>query len=296
MLPIQKMIVPTFPQVPMVGVYGIVLHDTADTASALAHANRVQNASAYNNGITHFWVDESSIYQTVADGAVAWHLGVYDANLKYIGIEVCRSRSDEATYLKALQNAYELCKYLCDVYKLNPLTQIFHHKQFIATACPHRRTEMWGDKALEMDRQNVAKVGACPTPPPVQQGGKDKMYKQFNTLVKGKLKEVRGCYESNDVKSKKVRADLPSGTSIIMDGMTVFDKNNKDRWFRCVLETDLNAPFYLLLYQNSKFLFDEKALVFDYKIPTDQELRKKYDELKTKMDKYKEVDILVPKD
>ncbi|MGL5972434.1 MAG: peptidoglycan recognition protein family protein [Oscillospiraceae bacterium] len=174
LLPIQKMIIPTFPQEPMTGIKGIAIHNTYSTASAYQEALRVQNPNAYNNGCTTFWVDDIESWQTIPDGITGWHLGVYSENQRYIGIEVCKSRSDEATYLKALDNALELATYLCKVYGLNE-NNIVHHNQFYATACPHRSIEIFGgiDQALFKHREIVRNKlnGATPTPTPEEKRG-----------------------------------------------------------------------------------------------------------------------------
>lgn len=152
----------------------IVLHDTAGMGSAEQEATRVQSASAYNNGVAHYYVDESSIYQVIDNKIKAYHAGdgpTGKGNGKSLAIEVCRSlyggefknESDKARYKKALDNACALAYDLMQEFKI-PKGNIFQHRDVRATACPYTQMVYYGSyaKALSAVIKLVASNGEAP--------------------------------------------------------------------------------------------------------------------------------------
>lgn len=134
----------------------IFIHDTASSQSALEEANRLQSASAYNNGIAHYYVDENGVYQLVYNNVKAYHAGDGvngKGNGHGVSIEVCRSLpsgnfksdSDKARYKKALDNAYKLAADLCEEWNIAPSSStICQHREVCATACPYTQKVYYG--------------------------------------------------------------------------------------------------------------------------------------------------------
>ena len=121
---------------------GIVVHNTAGASSAMSEAK-----SMVNNGSPvsfHTVIDEGEAVECIPFNRNAWHAGDGGngyANRNLIGIEIARSASDEATYLKAEANAVV---YIAEVLKQYGwgVDKLYRHKQFSATACPHRTEEL----------------------------------------------------------------------------------------------------------------------------------------------------------
>lgn len=128
-------------------VKGITFHDTGNDLSAdQLHAVLIEE---HKPNLCHFLVDENEIRQTWPLDEPASHTGKgYDfGNLHTIAIEVCRSTSDEETYLQALNNAVTLAKELMERYEL-PTRRIYLHRDFdVNTNCPHRLLEIYKTKA-----------------------------------------------------------------------------------------------------------------------------------------------------
>lgn len=121
---------------------GIIVHNTAGSASAIDERNTMVNA---NNTISyHVVIDEANIVEIIPFNRNAWHAGDGEygfANRNLIGIEIARSTSDKALYLKAEDNA---ATYIANALKDYGwgVDKLYKHKQFSATACPHRTEEL----------------------------------------------------------------------------------------------------------------------------------------------------------
>lgn len=121
---------------------GIIVHNTAGSASAIDERNTMVNA---NNPISyHVVIDEANVVEIIPFNRNAWHAGDGEygfANRNLIGIEIARSTSDKALYLKAEDNA---ATYIANVLKDYGwgVDKLYKHKQFSATACPHRTEEL----------------------------------------------------------------------------------------------------------------------------------------------------------
>ncbi len=73
-------------------------------------------------------------YQTLPWDMIGWHSGSGakgSANfMGYIGFEICEDNLTDRIYFdKVYKEAVELCVYLCEQYKLNPITDIICHSE-----------------------------------------------------------------------------------------------------------------------------------------------------------------------
>lgn len=127
--------------------YGIVIHNTADNATAEQHMNRLAsyNNAQLENGFAHYFIDENTIIRTEDTYNMAWHTANSDGNANYVGYEVCRSTGDEKTFLQAEQNTFmQAAQDFKEWGKIPNRDNVRLHKEFVATACPHRSWDLHG--------------------------------------------------------------------------------------------------------------------------------------------------------
>ena len=122
----------------------IVIHNTANNASAKNEVNYLHSSSNTSSTSYHFAVDESSIYQAIPLTNAAHHAGNYSINLKSIGIESARSTSNNnAIKNKAINNALILIHLLKQEYYISN-KDIITHKDASGKHCPHDIYDRYG--------------------------------------------------------------------------------------------------------------------------------------------------------
>lgn len=121
---------------------GVVIHNTAGSATAKQDYNNLQSASIarYEAGIAHYYIDRNTVWRAIDTFSVAWHTANQDGNNSYIGYEVNESlnasdknflANEQATFKKA---AADLLYYGLPVNR----STVRLHCEFVPTACPHR--------------------------------------------------------------------------------------------------------------------------------------------------------------
>mgnify|MGYP001283794195 FL=1 len=108
----------------------IVLHTTANNASAMNEARNIAN----NNGINSFnvVVDEKEVVETVKFSNVSHHAGVKKANQESIGVELCETSGIDKGY----QNMIKYLGWVCFQLNLAPSSStIKFHNEFVSTSC-----------------------------------------------------------------------------------------------------------------------------------------------------------------
>jgi hypothetical protein len=126
----------------------IVIHNTANNASAKNEVNYLHNSNNTSSTSYHFAVDESSIYQAIPLSNAAYHAGVYSINTKSIGIEIARSTSTDIKIKnKAINNALTLIHLLKQEYYITK-SNIITHKDASGKHCPHDIYDRYGIKNL----------------------------------------------------------------------------------------------------------------------------------------------------
>jgi len=114
----------------------IVVHDVGTRSTA---KNNVDYFSGGNrNASAHYFVDDTSIWQSVEDNKGAWHVG--DGGNKYginntnsIGIEMCLPSGTVTAKTEA--NTIELVKYLMKKYNI-PIDRVVRHYDASRKNCP----------------------------------------------------------------------------------------------------------------------------------------------------------------
>jgi hypothetical protein len=117
----------------------IVIHDTANKAKGADAEAHYRYFNGGDRGASaHYFVDDHSIVQLVADKNAAWHVG--DGKGKYgitnhnsIGIEICIN--SDGNYEQAVANAVELTRYLMQKYNI-PLERVVRHYDASRKNCP----------------------------------------------------------------------------------------------------------------------------------------------------------------
>ena len=131
----------------------IVLHNDAGSQNAnSAFYKRWLEAHNPEVGYAHYYVADDGTYQAEKDENCAWHCGNSVGNRDYIGIEICQSKGNEATFKANEQRAFKLAYDLCKKYGIAITVDNFPlHKELSATTCPHRSLELHGksDKVLK---------------------------------------------------------------------------------------------------------------------------------------------------
>lgn len=159
---------------------GLVYHNDA--------GSRYANAAYYSSwlpthpaelGFAHEYVCSDGTYHAEDYGNMAWHTANSDGNANYIGIEICQSMGGLNTFLSNEQKAFQLGASILKMYGL-PANRntIKLHKQFFATACPHRSVEQHGDWEACQDyfiaqtqKYMNGSPAPTPTPTPPNNGG-----------------------------------------------------------------------------------------------------------------------------
>ena len=128
----------------------ITVHNTSNNASA---ANEVKYMISNNNQTSyHVAVDEKEVIQAIPFNRNAWHAGDGASgagNRKSIGIEICRSTGDVATFKKCEENA---AKYIATLLKQYGWTtsRVKRHKDWSGKNCPHKTMEKGWDRFIKM--------------------------------------------------------------------------------------------------------------------------------------------------
>lgn len=139
----------------------IVLHYTAGNGDT-AEGNGKYFAGSNRKSSAHYFVDESSIVQTVLDGDTAWHAGNWDMNSRSIGIEMCSRKDSRGNYYipdAIVKRAAELVRELMAKYDV-PITGVIRHYDVTGKKCPAPmvdNTILWGNFKKMLTVEEVPK-------------------------------------------------------------------------------------------------------------------------------------------
>ena len=153
----------------------IVLHNDEGSQNAnSAFYKRWLETHDPEKGYAHYYVADDGTYQAEKDENCAWHCGNTVGNRDYIGIEICQSKGNEATFKANEQRAFKLAYDLCKKYGIAITVDNFPlHKELSATSCPRRSLELHGKSNSALKKyfvEQVLKFGgatAKPTAKPV---------------------------------------------------------------------------------------------------------------------------------
>lgn len=121
----------------------LVFHYTGNVKdTAIANANYFTGAN--REASAHYFVDDTSIYQSVDANDVAWHCGTYKTyyhdscrNANSIGIEMCCTAGNYKIGKKALENAAQLGAALCKYLGITDVDKyVLRHYDVTHKTCP----------------------------------------------------------------------------------------------------------------------------------------------------------------
>ncbi|MBQ9730576.1 MAG: N-acetylmuramoyl-L-alanine amidase [Bacilli bacterium] len=136
----------------------IVIHNTANNASAKNEVNYLHSSSNTSSTSYHFAVDESSIYQAIPLSNSAYHAGVLSINKQSIGIEIARSTSQNKEIKnKAISNALTLIHLLKQEYLITN-KNIITHKDASGKHCPHDIYDRYGINNLYGEIKEMVEI------------------------------------------------------------------------------------------------------------------------------------------
>ncbi|WP_211272739.1 peptidoglycan recognition protein family protein, partial [Enterococcus gilvus] len=119
------------------------------------------------------------ILQVENEANMAWHTANANGNANYIGIEACQSMGNLDTFRNNEDRSVKLAAEILKRYGLQPnRNTVILHKQFSATACPHRSVSVHGDWTIMQD-YFIAQIqkymnGSTPNPSPKPQPSENK--------------------------------------------------------------------------------------------------------------------------
>lgn len=156
---------------------GICIHNDGGSANAnAAFYRRWLPDHPAENGFAHVYVGNDGVYYAEDLDNMAWHTANAVGNMWYIGIEVCQSLGSKDQFLRNEQEAFKVAAEICRQYGLDPNYAIFPlHKEFSATDCPHRSTELHGPSIQAVRNyftQEVRKYRYPEAPKPSNHGRK----------------------------------------------------------------------------------------------------------------------------
>ena len=137
---------------------GICIHNTSNDASA---ENEVKYMINNNNATSfHVAVDEKHVIQAIPFSRNAFHAGDGangEGNRKYIGIEICRSTGDLATFKKCEENCAKYVAHLLKQYGWT-IKNVKRHYDFSGKNCPHMTMQLGWQRFLDMVQKELDKL------------------------------------------------------------------------------------------------------------------------------------------
>lgn len=232
----KAMLVPNFPSYQnsnLVPKY-IIIHNTAGMSSAYEEAKRVQNPNAYNNGITHYYVDENESYQVLLENIKCYGSGDGAngrGNGQSLQIEVCRSlpggnfanENDKERFLKAENNAIYLANELMKRHGI-PVENILLHKELSATACPYTSELVHGNsKQYFIDKINELRNPKPQITTPKSGDVVFQWLKVVNDFTKNAYSTSNSLYEMECIADTQVYKDV----NCTIKDVAIFKKGEK---------------------------------------------------------------------
>lgn len=144
----------------------IVMHYTGNPKDT-ARANCNYFASGSRSASAHFFVDDSSIYQSVALKNIAWHCGgkqyFHSAcrNSNAFGIEMCCTAGNYKISDKTITNSAHLCAYLCELLGIGADEvdkYVLRHYDITYKKCPAQMANAEKDADWENFKKQVKSI------------------------------------------------------------------------------------------------------------------------------------------
>lgn len=147
----------------------VIMHYTAGNGDT-AENNGKYFAGADRKASAHYFVDENSIVQTVAEGDTAWHAGNWDMNCRSVGIELCSRKDSRGVYYipdATVQRAAALVRELMEKYSI-PVSGVIRHYDVTGKRCPEPMVEnevLWSNFKAMLTLEETPKGEVLPAVP-----------------------------------------------------------------------------------------------------------------------------------
>ncbi|HAP4931549.1 TPA: lysin [Enterococcus faecalis] len=143
---------------------GVVIHNDAGsiyaTAEQYVNALSVMSPTQLANGFAHYYIDRNTIARVEDTFNAAWHTANPDGNLNYVGYEVCQSMgASDADFLANEQMTFKQVAEDMKFWGMQPNRDTVRlHKEFSATACPHRSWELHGSETNSVKDYFISQI------------------------------------------------------------------------------------------------------------------------------------------
>ena len=134
---------------------GYCVHNTANDATArneIAYMIRNDNQTSF-----HYAIDDKEVVQGIPESRNGWHAGDGangKGNRKYIGIEICYSKSGGDRFIAAEKRT---AKFIAEGLNAKGwgIDRVKKHQDFDGKYCPHRTLDMGWERFLTMIKENL---------------------------------------------------------------------------------------------------------------------------------------------
>lgn len=233
----------------------------------IIHYVGAQSSTAYNNAVyfaggdrgasAHYFVDDTSIWQSVEDNHGAWHVGntkTAPNNQNSIGIEMCCMGANLQVTAKTEENTVELTKYLMKKYNI-PVANVRTHAEVTnyGKTCPN-----WSANNWDRWKKFKAKLTTASTPPPNTDA--KQLYRIRKTWADAKSQV--GAYSSLE----SAKQQCPIGYSVFDDnGKCVYTKGTTttSALYRVKTSTGVQLGAFSNLDNAKKLAQEKQAIVYD---------------------------------
>lgn len=144
---------------------GIVVHNTANDASAMAEISYMLSNANYTS--FHYAVDDYRAVQGIEENRNSWNAGdggTGIGNREKISIEICYSLSGGDLFIASEKNAVELIVDILKRYGWG-IDKVTKHQDYSGKYCPHRTLDMGWQRFLNMISAALAPVNpSLPVP------------------------------------------------------------------------------------------------------------------------------------
>src|SRR3990167_172167 len=188
---------------------GICVHNTANDASALNESNYLVNNPDSGEMSYHFVVDDKEVYQMLPLDRNGWHAG--DGvngvgNRKYIGIEICYSKSGGAKFTKAEDNATIFIAKLLKERGWG-IGAVKKHQDFSSKYCPHRTLDLGWQRFLDKVEEQL-QAGEPSESEDLQECLKlhKQLVDEIDKILKPKIPNLSSCLMSRKEPSKHLKS------------------------------------------------------------------------------------------
>lgn len=195
---------------------GYCVHNTANDASANNEANYMLNNN--NNVSFHYVVDDKEVIQCIPENLNAWHAGdgrKGNGNRKYIGVEICYSKSGGARFTAAEKNAAQFIAKGLNA-KGWGIDRVKKHQDFSGKYCPHRTLDLGWQRFLNLIKSYMCD-NSNPSNPTKPTTGKLEPYSGYITVTYCG-KEGLSYHKTPDFNSSSVAGTVKKGTVLTVVG------------------------------------------------------------------------------